>query len=111
MSVFQIIATLFALFMMYTVKLFSAKKALGAVETSFWISIWAFFIFLTLFPDVLRGISQSLHFARVFDLLLVAALMLLSVIVFVNYLRHKMLERKIEELVRKISIDLKDIRK
>lgn len=103
MSIFQIIATLFALFMMYTVKLYNKKRALGAAETSFWFTVWTFFILVCLFPDLLKGISHTLHFSRVFDLLIVAALMVISFITFINYLRHKTLEQKIEDLVRKIS--------
>ena len=110
MSIFQIIATLFALFMIYTVSLYSRKKALGAVESNFWLTTWGFFIVVSLFPDLLIGISQGLHFARVFDLLLVGALMVISFITFANYLRHKILEKKIEDLVRKISIELKEVR-
>ena len=100
MNIFQILATLFALFMMYTVTLYNKKRALSSVETSFWITTWGFFIVVAIFPNLLTGITKQLNFARVFDLLLVGALMILSSITFYNYLHHKALEQKIEQFVR-----------
>lgn len=104
MSVFQIIASLFALFMIYTVTLYNKKRTLGPGESSFWITIWSFFILIAVFPDLLTGISRQLNFARVFDLLLVGALMVLTSISFYNYLRHKALELRIERLVRETAV-------
>lgn len=104
MSIFQIVASLFALFMIYTVTLYSKKRTLGPAETSFWITVWTFFIILAIFPDLLLGISRQLKFARVFDLLLVGGLMILSVISFYNYLRHKALEMRIETFIREQAL-------
>ena len=102
MNIFQIIAILFALFMMYSVTLYGKKKLLSGVETSFWVATWSFFIVIAVFPDLLIGISRSLNFARVFDLLIVGALMVLT---FFNYIRHKKLESKLEQLVRDTAIE------
>lgn len=104
MSIFQIIASLFALFMIYTVRLYRKRKTLSPIETSIWISTWTFFIVIALFPNLLLGISDRLHFARVFDLLLVGALMILSVLTFINYFTHKRLETRIEHLVRENAL-------
>ena len=105
MNIFQIIAILFALFMMYSVTLYGKKKLLSGVETSFWVATWSFFIVIAVFPELLIGISRSLNFARVFDLLIVGALMVLTVLTFFNYIRHKKLESKLEQLVRDTAIE------
>ncbi len=104
MSVFQVGSVLFALFMLYVVSVHSKKKTFSQTEASFWYSLWTFFIVIALFPDLLLGISDLLHFARVFDLLIVAALMVLSVVVFLSYFNQKDSSKKIEELVRKRAI-------
>lgn len=104
MSVFQILAVLFALFMMYTIRIHSRKKTLSVSESSMWYSIWTLFIIVALFPELVTGIATSLRFYRVFDFLVVAAFMILSVVTFNNYFSTKKIESRIEELVRLQSI-------
>jgi hypothetical protein len=53
------------------------------------------------------GISDRLSFTRVFDLLVVGALMILSVIAFANYFTHKRLETRIEDIVREKALLVK----
>ncbi len=105
MSIFQIGATLFALFMIYVVTIHKNKSQLSIIEMSFWYSMWGFFIIVSLFPDLLRGITQALHFQRTFDLLLVLALMVLTVLVVLSYFVQKENQKKLEEFVRKRAID------
>lgn len=105
MSIFQILALLFALFMVYVVNIHRKKAQLSRVEVSFWLSMWSIFIFVALFPNVLSGLAGALSFSRVFDLLIVIAFMILSWLVFSSYLIQKENSRKIEELIRKQAID------
>lgn len=107
MSIFQIGATLFALFMMYVVSIHKKKAKISLVEVSFWYSMWLAFIVIAVFPNLLLGISNTLSFQRVFDLLLVVALMVLTVIVVMSYFTQKENQRKLEEFVRKQAIDEK----
>ena len=107
MSIFQIGATLFAFFMMYVVTIHKNKTKLSKVEVSFWYAMWALFIVISLFPNLLLGITQRLNFSRVFDLLLVLALMVLTVIVVLSYFIQKENQKKLEEFVRKQAIDAK----
>ncbi len=100
MSIFQVIAVCFALFMTLTVNIHAKKKTLSEMESSFWYSIWAGFIFIAFFPNVLIGLTDLLHFSRVFDLLVVCTLMILSILTFKNYFTHKFMEQRIETLVR-----------
>lgn len=100
MSIFQIIAILFGLFMLYVTNIHAKKKTISPMETSFWYSSWAFFIVVSAFPDLLKGFSSFLNFARVFDFLVVLAFMVLTTVTFFNYFRHKSLEDKIEKYVR-----------
>ncbi len=100
MTIFQILAVLFAFFMMYVVSIHGKKRTLSVPEVSFWFSLWILFAVLSLFPSLLEGITTTLHFARVFDLLVVATLMLLSIVVFLNYFGQKEANRKLEKFVR-----------
>lgn len=100
MTIFQIISALFALFMMYVVSLHGKKKNLSQAEVLAWNSVWVGFIGIALFPDLLLGITGFLSFARVFDLLVVIAFMILSVVVFMSYFTVKTLQKKLEEAIR-----------
>ncbi len=105
MNIFQILATFFALFMIYVVSIHKRKAKLTSIEVSLWYSIWIGFIVIALFPDLLLGISQTLNFQRVFDLLLVIALMIITTIVIMNYFTQKENQKKLEKFVRKQAID------
>lgn len=104
MSIFQIISVLFALFLMYVVSIHKRKAKLSRTEVSFWYSMWAFFIIVALFPQLLIGIANELRFARVFDLLVVIALMVLTILVVINYFTQKENQKKLEIFVRKKAI-------
>jgi hypothetical protein len=104
MTIFQLVALLFALFMMYVVSIHYKKKTLSLMEVSWWYSIWFIFVVISLFPNLLLGVVHALNFARVFDLLVVAALMVLSILVFVNYFAQKEANRKLEKYVRQDAI-------
>lgn len=104
MSIFQIAATLFAFFMLYWVRNNQKRAFLSTLEASFWYSVWTVFIVISLFPELLIGVVQILHFSRVFDLLIVLAFIILTVLLFSVYLKNKKLEQKIEKIVRQIAI-------
>lgn len=104
MTIFQILAAIFALMMIYVIWIHGKKKTLSASEVSLWLSLWILFIVIAMFPNLLLGIVTVLHFGRVFDLLTVAALMVLTVLVFASYFTHKELKQQIERLVRELAI-------
>ncbi len=104
MTVFQIASALFALVMIYVVTIHRKKENLTAIETSAWISVWILFIVVALFPHLLLGITGLLSFARVFDLLVVMAFMILSVVLFLSYFKIKTLEKKVEQFVRRKAV-------
>lgn len=104
MSIFQMIATLFALMMLYVVNIHRRKLSLSFIEVSFWYSTWILFIIISLFPNLLLELAQTLNFVRVFDLLVVVAFMVLTVLVVSSYFTQRENARKLEELVRKMAI-------
>jgi hypothetical protein len=105
MSIFQILSVLFALFMIYVTRTHTLKQRFSASETLFWYSLWGVFIFAALFPDLLKGLTDFLHISRVFDLLLVGSLMILTVIVILNYFQQRENAKKWEEFIRQRAID------
>ena len=106
----QIISFLFAIFMLYVVFLHWKKKDINGGETFFWASLWFAFIVVTLFPNILQRISKILFFARIMDLLMVMAFMILAIVGFQNYVSNKKMEKKIEDLVRSLALKKKNER-
>jgi hypothetical protein len=104
MSIFQVIATFFALFMLYVTRIHDKQLKFSLIETLFWYSLWIIFVVIALFPDLLMGITQFLRFSRVFDLLIVGALMLITVIVIWNNFTQRVSNKKIEQFVRDHAI-------
>jgi hypothetical protein len=105
----QIIAVLFAIFMLYVAFLHWKRKDINGKEIFFWGVLWLGFIVITLFPDILQNITEKLFFTRVMDFLMVIAFMILAFLGFQNHVSNRKMERKIEELVRKEA--LKDAKK
>lgn len=100
MSIFQLAAVVFALLMLYVISIHQKKQLLTQFEASFWYSLWSFFIVISVFPDLLFGISGVLRFARIFDLLVVASFMIITLVVFYSYFQLKDLRKKLERAVR-----------
>lgn len=105
----QIIAILFALFMLYVAFLHWKRKDLGGPEIFFWTALWLGFTIITLFPNILQNVTRLLFFARVMDLLMVIAFMILAFLGFQNFISNRKMEKKIEELIRKEA--LRDVEK
>jgi hypothetical protein len=103
MSLFQILATLFALWMIYSISIHARRKLFSSVEFTMWVSIWILFIVIAIFPDLLLGISDKLNFGRVFDLLTVGAFLILTTMVFVSYFSQQQLKKRINDLVQELA--------
>lgn len=104
MSIFQIIAVLFALFMVYVTRVHKRQLSFSLAETLFWYTLWGVFIIIAIFPNSLLGVVDLLHFARVFDLLIVGALMILTIVTILTNFNQRADNKKIEKFVREHAI-------
>lgn len=104
----QFISVIFGLFMLYIVRIHRRKRNLTSFETGVWIGIWGGFIYLAIFPQTFKGLIETLHIARVFDLLVIIALMIIVFFTFQNRVNYKKLDKKLEEIVRKRTLNQKN---
>lgn len=100
----QIVATLFAVFMIYVAFLHYKRFNLGILEFVFWISIWLLLIYFALFPKSLDPLLSRLFVARAMDLITIAALVLLSYLGFANHMGVKHMQREMQTLIRNIAL-------
>lgn len=104
MFIFQLTAVLFGAFMMYLVRIHHRKKIIDHFEYGLWIAVWGAFIFFALFPQTLQAAVQTINFTRVFDVLVVMAFAVLSVVTYLTRMNLKKLEKKLETSVREQAI-------
>lgn len=105
MMLLQTISVIFGLFMIYVVRIHRRKGHVSAFEYGIWVAIWVTFVFLAIIPQTVQGLTERLSIARVFDLLVIIALMILVYLTFQNRIAYKKLEKKLESIVRKDAID------
>ena len=103
----QIIGILFGFFMMYYTFLHYKRKEFTMREYGFWLILWALFIVVTLFPDILDPILKSLSIARALDFFIIIGFLFLIGMIFYTYTNVRANQKKLEEVVRKIALKKK----
>jgi hypothetical protein len=100
----QITGILFSLFMIYFALLHYKKGQLNGMEISSWIAIWTAVILIVIFPEVIRVYAESIAISRVLDLLIGGAFVVIFIMVAVSYVKVNKLEKRLEDLVRKLAL-------
>lgn len=102
--ILQVLLLGFALLMIYSLFLHWKKKEISTGLFFFWLIIFLFFIFLSIWPNFFESFIRELFFVRVMDLGIIGAFMILTYVSIENNIKIKILETKIEKLVRKITL-------
>jgi hypothetical protein len=111
MSGLQLVVIVFGIAMAFwTYRMYRRRDLLG-VETAIWIIVWLGLIFVSAFPDLLRSVVGPLKVARLLDLVMIVAILLLSTLVFVLNSRVRRLERRMVDLVRRLALSAEDSRR
>ena len=100
----QIVGILFGLFMVYYIFLHFKRKELKASEFGFWLVLWVLFTLVVFFPAILEPLRKAVGFVRVMDMLVVFGFIFLIGLTFYNYITLRKNQKKIEDVVREITI-------
>lgn len=103
----QIIAIIFALSMIYFAVLSFKRSELTGMEIGSWLVLWSFAIVVIIFPELLRTFASTFLVTRVFDLMVIGGFILVITLVSASYMKSKRNEKKLEDLVRKLSLKKK----
>ena len=103
----QIIAILFSLSMVYFAILNYKRGEMNRMEILGWMVIWTGTIIVVVFPEILQIFAKTFLFARVFDMMVVGAFILVISMSASAYLRTKRNEKKLEDLVRREALKKK----
>tara|TARA_B100000315_G_C14546473_1_gene573474 strand:+ start:307 stop:639 length:333 start_codon:yes stop_codon:yes gene_type:complete len=103
----QIIGILFGFFMMYYTFLQHKRKEFTIKEYSFWFIFWGIFVIITLFPQTLDPLLNTLNITRALDFFIITGFLFLAFVIFYTYTMVRKDQRKIEEVVRNIALKRK----
>lgn len=103
----QIIALLFAFTMIYFAVLNYKRGEINGLEIAGWLVIWIGVSIIVIFPELLRTFASTFLVTRVFDLMVIGGFVLVISLVTASYMKSKRNEKKLEELVRKLSLKKK----
>lgn len=104
MSGIQIIVIAFGVAMGFATYRAYRRRDLIAAEAVVWSAVWLGLIVVTLFPDALRTVVGPLDVARLLDLVIIGAILMLTLFVFALNTRLRRTERRIVDLVRRLAV-------
>ncbi|MFH1235823.1 MAG: DUF2304 domain-containing protein [Parcubacteria group bacterium] len=100
----QVVAILFALWMLYFTYLHFRRGEFTGFEFAFWVVLWVGLVCVVIFPGSVRFILETFSITRTFDLVVIIGIVILYAVSFRTYVIVKRLERKVEEAVRHESL-------
>ena len=101
----QIIASVFALFMIYLTFLHYKREEFSSYQFFVWEALFVGFLLSVWLPDRLNGLMEQLGIIRAFDLFAIVGFAMILFLVFHNYLLLTKLERRLETKVRAKALD------
>jgi len=104
MSAVQIIVVAFGIAMAFATYRAYRRRDLIAPEALMWSVVWLCLIVVTVFPNALRTVVGPLEVARLLDLVMIGAILVLTLLVFALNTRLRRNERRVVELVRRLAI-------
>ena len=103
----QVFGLLFGVAMVYLAYTKYKRREFTLTETTFWVVLAVLFGMVAIFPGMLDPIVESLSLARTMDLFIILGFMFLLIAVFYTYGLVRTMQKKLEEVVRKIAIEKK----
>ena len=104
MSAIQIIVVAFGIAMAFATYRAYRRRDLIAPEALMWSVVWLCLIVVTVFPNALRTVVGPLEVARLLDLVMIGAILVLTLLVFALNTRLRRNERRVVELVRRLAV-------
>lgn len=107
----QIVAIIFALWMIYFSFLHFRRKEFTLKEFILWMILWIGLVVVVIFPGSVKFILTTFSITRTFDLVVIIAIVVVMGVTFRNYVIIRRLEKRIEDFVRKEALNKMEINK
>jgi len=105
MTGIQLVTIAVALLMLFITYTALRRHELRTYEYAIWSLIWLGLLFVSLFPDLLRGVIGPLHVIRLLDLVTIVGLLVIGVLVFSLNRVLRRLEDRVATIVRRLALD------
>ena len=105
----QIVAIIFALWMIYFSYLHFRRGEFKKIEFALWQVVWLGLVVVVLFPKSVEFILKTFSITRTFDLVVIVGMIILFGVTFRNYVIVKRSEKRMEDFVRKESLNEIDV--
>jgi hypothetical protein len=106
----QILSLAFALVMIYWTWASYRRRTIRLAELALWIAVWGGFSAAVLLPQSVALFVQRLHVNRVMDLFMILGFMLVWIVLFVNHLELRRMQKRLQDLVRELALGRDDVR-
>ncbi len=100
----QVLAIIFALWMVYFSFLHFRRGEFTKIEFISWQILWVGLIAVVIYPRSVQFILTSFSISRTFDLVVVVAIVVLFGITFRNYVIVRRMEKRIEAFTREETL-------
>jgi len=100
----QILAIIFAIWMVYFSYLHFRRGEFKKVEFLLWQILWIGLVVVVLFPGSVEFILETFSITRTFDLVVIVGIVVLFGVTFRNYVIVKRIEKKTENFIREESL-------
>lgn len=101
----QLFGVGFGLFMLYLFFLHYKRRDITRLEFMAWLALWAAFLLVTLWPNVLDIVIITFQFKRTLDLFVVMGVVFIVFMTLYIYLKMRASSNKLDRLVRKLAIE------
>lgn len=101
----QIVAIIFAIWMIYFSYLHFRRGEFKKIEFFLWQILWLGLILVVVFPVSVKFILDTFSIGRTFDLVVIVGMVVLFGITFRNYVIVKRMEKKMEDFMRQELIN------
>jgi hypothetical protein len=106
----QVLSVLFALAMVYWTWSSYRRRTIRLGELALWLGVWSAFVLAVLLPQSVSVFVQRLRVNRVMDLFMILGFMLVWVVLFLNHLELRRVQRRLQDLVRELALRQDDPR-
>lgn len=100
----QIVAIVFALWMVYFTFLHFRRKEFSLTEFTLWQMLWFGLMIVVIFPKSIRFLLATFSISRTFDLVVIVGIVILFGVTFRNYVIIRRIEKRVEEFVRQEAL-------
>ena len=100
----QILVTILVLFFLSEIWINLKRKELSLLSFIFWVSVWGAILVVVWEPGITFNLAQVFHIQRGIDSVVYLSIVALFYVVFRLILKLEKIERRIERIVREISL-------